>query len=295
MVSTALTATVGLPPGVHTLYAVIDPSNSVPESDESNNVISRSVRIKPFDPTFTPSQITTFTINFGADTADRTQVRLDLSATPSPAYVLYLEYQYIQSAGTWVRVASSGWLPYAAASDGFAWRLQPVPGVHYLQAWVADGNGNISPHPALAHINLLLPRAHLTEGEVHVYRKWLPAGASYLIRLMNAYGDADLYVWDPSGAAALISEVDADFEELSFSAPVSGTYQIEIEGYTAVDYRLETLLTGVLHRQQFAPQEVNMPNPRGRGVGLTSAEPGGDTGLPDAPSGYKIYLPVILR
>ena len=292
--STTLTHTVSLAPGMHTLYAVIDPQNLIPEADEGNNVISRSVQIRPPDPTFVPSQITTFTINSGAIATDRPQVRLDLSATPAPAYVLYLEYQYIQSANTWVRIARSDWLPYSVAGNDYLWRLQPVPGVHYIQAWVADWNGNISPQPALARINLMLPRAHLVEGEIHVYQSLLFPG-DYLARLGLTTGIVDFFIWPPNEAVPLlVSRIDANYNEIPFTIPSDGVYQFEVEGIASADYYMDVFPSGPGQMRQLSPFAITAPNYRGRGTGLT-ATPGDNTGLPDAPTTHRIYLPAIFR
>ncbi|HIE58131.1 MAG TPA: hypothetical protein EYP88_07880 [Anaerolineales bacterium] len=299
VISTALTHTVTLSPGVYTLYAVVDPSNTIPEMDETNNIISGSVRIHSFDPGFSPSQITTFTINLGFPYTDDPQVRLDLSATPTPSYVLYQEYQYIQSANAWVQVAQSGWLPYATAASNFAWRLQSIPGIHYIQAWVADGRGNISPNPALAYVNLLPQMSHLTAGEVHIYRAALTPG-NYIARLILDAGEVDFYVWALDGSQITFMPVSRNYVEVPFTIPVAGTYQFEVEGYTSADYHIEFMSAdGIAAQQMTAGRHIDgiaSPAIRGRGTGLTGTEPGDNTDVPESPTGHhEIYIPAVFR
>jgi uncharacterized repeat protein (TIGR01451 family) len=301
-----LTWAVNLPPGMHTFYGVIDPDGVVPELNETNNVISRSIRILPYGPELIPPQIDDFSINMGAVLTDKRQVRLNVSASAGsllhhdssnspaagqPEYLLYIEYQYIQSENDWVAVARTEWLPFDEANTDFPWKLHPVPGVHYLQVWVADNLGNISIQPGLALINLLLDQAHLAEQELHIFRYPSPAAKNYLLRLTSISGDADIGVWHPDGTLVAKSEIDSTYDELQFTTTMDGAYHIEVEGYTSVDYRLEIipLSTPVVYR--VAPQIISSPMVRGRGTGATSTEPGENIGLPELPP--VLFLPFI--
>jgi hypothetical protein len=138
--------------------------------------------------------------------------------------------------------------------------------------------------------------SHLAQGEVHIYRTLLTPG-NYLARLSLAAGEIDFYIWAPDGSRLIFEPANGNYYEVPFIIPVTGTYQIEIEGYTSADYRLDiTARTAHMQTWQFAPQDVNMPYPRGRGVGINGAEPSENTGLPDVPvAETKFYLPIIVR
>ena len=293
----ALTWTLNVSPAVRTFYAVIDPQNVIAEADETNNIISRTIRIWPPGPDYSPPVIDRFTINWGAGTAYRPQVWLNLTTVPTATFVLYMEYQYIQSENAWMQVASSGWLPFDDASVNYPWRLQAVPGIHYIQAWVADEHGNVCLHPGLAYINLMSNRAHLAAGEVHIYRRTFAPG-NYLARLSLINGETDFYVWAPDGSRLVFVPTNNTYYEVPFSIPVTGTYQIEFEGYTSADYRFDVAPSSAPPAQPPAPLNVAMPMPRGRGVGINNAEPNEGTGLPNVPVDempYRLYFPTIFR
>ena len=141
--------------------------------------------------------------------------------------VLYVEYRFVQSGGGWVAVANSGWLPYALASTNYPWLLQPEPGVRYLKAWVADGAGNISLLPKAQIINYTPLMAYVAQGQVHIFRQYLSAGQSLLVRLSMSHGDADLYVWSPTGAFVGYSEADNP-EIIEFTATAIEPGKLEV-------------------------------------------------------------------
>lgn len=298
-------------PGDYTLRAQIDPEDQVAEADESNNWISRTVRVLPATLSTSPFQIESFTINDGAPIARLSQVVLNLSASRPeaashlsrnplaipPDFVLYIEYLFNQSENRWTPVANSGWLPYNTASAAYLWKLHPSPGVHYLQAWVADKQGFVSLAPGQASINLMFPLAHVAAQEAHIYRFNLLPGDSALVRLTSFSGDADLYLWDPLGNDMGRSESDAPVEELLLTAALTGTYQIEVEGFTSADYGLEIIAqTTTLTRD--SQTWIASPLPRGRVRPLSGEIPGETIVLPDVPieAGERlILLPILLR
>ena len=83
-------------------------------------------------------------------------------------------------------------------------------------------------------------------------------------------------------------------EEIEFTAGVSGVYQIEVEGFTSADYRLEIIPVGGARM----PVRAILRPTRGRWdpfIAPTNT-PTDDVGLPSAPVGeYHTYLPVVLR
>jgi len=307
----AVTTTVSwapLPPaGTYALYAVIDPTDAVAEDSETNNVISRTVTVLPPLPDTVPPVADSFSINGGAASTSDRQVYLSVSAHDDGgsgvAGVLYIEYEYVQSVADWVPVAESGWLPYASANASYPWLLQPGPGVRYLQAWVADGSGNISLRPKSQLINYTPPAAYVAQGQVHIYRVRLNAGESMRVRLTMSSGDADLYVWAPDGSRVGYSWANNP-EIIDFTASASGVYQIEVEGWTGAYYRLEIIpLSAVQMRVEetrvMGIMSILWPARAGRGQpfvmpGDTPTED--DTGLPSAPvTHYLIYMPLVMR
>jgi len=287
--------------GTYLLYAVIDPDDAVDEDNEANNVISRTVAVLPPLPDTTPPEVDTFTINDGATNTEDRQVRLTVTAHDNPggsgvASLLYIEYEFIQSIRDWVPVAIGDWLSYDETRTDYLWALQPSAGVHYLQVWVADGAGNISLAPGQQLINYLPSGgAHVAQGQVHIYRQPLTAGQSLRVRLTSLIGDADLYVWAPDGSSVGASYTGEPVEWVEFTAETDGVYQIEVEGWTSADYRLEiTPGSGMQMTGSTRPL-------RGRADPFvapldTPSDEDDVVGLPSAPvSEYRIYLPVINR
>ena len=71
--------------------------------------------------------------------------------------------------------------------------------------------------------------------------------------LVSLDGDADLYVWGLDDQL-WYGNNQAGLEDLvAFNAPITGTYQIEVHGYTAAHYRL-TLGSGGVQSAQVTIQ-----------------------------------------
>ena len=293
----ATISTTALTAGPHIIYAIIDPENNIPEDDEDNNIIIRTLRVLPAGSTPSPIAIENLTINDGADDTRFQQVRLNVTASNQPAYLLYVEYQYIQSRHDWMPVAQSGWLPYAAASVDYAWKLQPGAGVHYIQVWLADFGGFVAPTSGMAFINLKPAPTHVAAQEVNIYHYALNSGESLLVRLTSLSGDADLYIWGPDGSLIDKSETGEAVEEIQFTVTSTGTHQIEVEGYSSANYNLAIVPMAATSPGSSKRPEDNAPMQRGRDQPFcTSTSPNEDIGLPDVPeNGYTIYLPVIMR
>jgi len=284
-----------VPPGYYDLYAVIDPADQVPEFDESNNVLSYTLAVLPPNLDTTPPVITSFRINGGAQTTRDIQVTLELSATDdtAPAYVFFIEYAYLQALGAWWPVNLSGWKPYDPVKHA---ALYATPGVHYVQAWVADSAGNISA-PGFAWINLLAAATPIGQGEVHPYRLRLAAGESIRVRLTSGTGNADLYVFAPDNTLVGSSESDTPTDEVTFTAAQAGVYQVEVEGYAVNStYTLE-MLPAVLGPASSAPVQPASPyRGRNRPILSVTEEPSTNTGLETVPDTlYTINLPLIVR
>jgi hypothetical protein len=293
--------------GQHAVYAVIDPDNAIVEADEANNVISRTVSVLPPATDQIAPSVDRFAINDGDETTGILTVTLDTTASDPPpssglASLLYIEYEYSPSAGQWVPVQSSTWLPYASARENYPWVMLPSAAMKYLQAWAADGVGNISLHPYGRHINYLPPTDRVAQGQSRIYRFALAAGQQLTARVIPASGDPDLYVWAPDYQTRLpwVSDLSGSAtDQVSFAAPVSGTYQVEVYGYTAAEYRLTVTTTaGKGAKQPIQPgggRTAAKPAPSQPIVALSNV-PGGQVGLPVPPAAQRrVYLPVALR
>lgn len=283
--------------GTYTLYAVIDPANAVAEEVEGNNTISLGVVVLPPRADVTPPVVASLTINEGAAATSVRQVTFDLAATDLGGSgvkdVQYISFQFIQSVGDWVPIAYSGWIPYETSSVSFPWMLQPEPGIRYIQAWVSDKAGNISATPGQQYINYVPAVAHVAQSQVHIFRYTMAVGERMRVRLTSVTGDADLYIWDPSGGLVAFSGVDNP-EDVTFTAAAAGTYQIEVEGYTAADYSLEVIPLGSSRE----PDTIFRGAIQQRGWPYIAPEntPTENVGMPSAPVGESaIYLPLVIR
>lgn len=284
--------------GTFQLYAVIDPADSVAELTNDNNIVSRTVTIRPAGSDIITPPTPGFTINDGSRfTRDRV-VRFDLNfdttdpANSLPRSVIFVEYIFLQSAGSWVPVQHSGWLPVPVASNGFPWELYDHPGAHYIQAWVADHLGNITPKPALNFINLVPDVIDILTDEGHLYRLPLAAGAQVQVRLTPLAGDPDLYVWAPDSTLVGTSQLVGQVDQVTFTATQSGMHQIEVDGATAGQYKLEV----VFLNNNRAPETPLPFRPKGRfqPYFAPTGEPDDSADVPTAPTHF-LSLPVMKR
>ncbi|HDQ70518.1 MAG TPA: hypothetical protein ENN19_00275, partial [Chloroflexi bacterium] len=290
--------------GTYTLRAVVDPTNAIPETDETNNVITRTVVILPPLADTIPPFVESFRINDGEQRTTQRQVYLNATAQDNPegvgvAYLLYVEYIFVQSAGHWVPVASSGWVPYAEATSNYPWALHPVPGVHYIRVWAADAAGNISADARMRFINLVpeAKPAPIAADEAHVYRLPMAAGESLEVQLTSISGDMDLYVWGPDGALIDFSDLVEPVEVINFTAPMVGIYQIEVYGWAPGSYTLTILGPVTPH----TARSYGIQQQKGRTLPLClpGFNPEADEevyGVPSAPlPATRIYLPLVMH
>jgi hypothetical protein len=297
--------------GEYTIYAVIDPDDAVPETNEDNNVISRTLTALeslPRERDQMAPHVDSFTINDGAETTDSPQVELDASATdyaqegavPSGVYsLLYIEFEYSQGTGQWVPVRHSGWVDYETARENYPWHLLPVAGVKYMQAWASDGEGNISQYPYRAWINYIPPSEHVSRNQVRFYRVYVEEGQRLTVRVTPISGDPDLYIWPPDwpDRPPWVSNLEGTaVDEVSFTAPVSGVYQVEVYGYTAADYQISIEVTGGTAMAEVGGGRDASKPVREYPVVHPASVPGEQIGVPSAPPRrYKVYLPVVMK
>ena len=289
--------------GSYELYAIIDPSNSIVETNETNNLLQRTITVLAPAADQVAPHVDSFTINNGAlDTADRT-VRLNTSASdPAPgtvASLLFLEYEYSQGANQWVPAQSSGWIDYATARADYRWSLLPSIGMHYLQAWAMDRAGNISLFPYKRFISFAPPIHRVGTDQVRIYRYELQAGAQILVRVQPSSGDPDLYVWSPDHATRppWVSNLRTGIDDVSFVAPVAGVYQIEVYGFANAEYQLvvdhgNELTVAAQTTGGIDPEKSQPSQPR---VPLNSL-PTDKIALPGTEQSVRpLYLPLIRR
>ncbi len=243
-----------LPPaaGNHTIYAVLDPDNTVTETFEDNNRFSRTIEVLPALPDQLAPRVDSFTINDSAQSTNAQTVRLSATASDpgSPATgigkVLYIEYEYSSSAQQWVSVRSSGWLDLATASTNHNWLLSPASGMKYLQAWAADKAGNVSLFPGAKFINFVPDEQSIGLNQRKVFRYTLTAGQTLSARLETINGDPDLYIWSPEdNAPPWVSNLATGVDDYAITANVAGNYQVEVYGFAASKFRLIVTVSSV--------------------------------------------------
>ena len=234
-----------------------------------------------------------------------TLVYLATTATDYPqaggegvTHLRYVEFEYSQGARLWIPVQDSGWIVSDTINaNNYRWKLTPVGGIHYIQAWAKDSAGNISHHPHQERVNYLPSAEGVDRTQVRIYRQTLSQGEQFSATLTPISGDPDLYVWPPDwadGRDPWVSDSFTDTERLSFSAPVSGVYQIEVHGYDSAQYRLDIEVgIPVVVLAARAPTRITGFKPWDRMPAVPpQQEPPVDTFPQEAD---RLYLPVVLR
>ncbi|MGB0384510.1 MAG: carboxypeptidase regulatory-like domain-containing protein [Ardenticatenaceae bacterium] len=316
--------------------AIIDPGDEVEETNENNNVICREITVLPpvclrDDPTpgcprdSEPPEVDGFLIQDDALSTVDTSVTLDVTATdygdPTSGVnaIKYIEFEYILGARRWVPIqGQQTWIDYETARLDYPWELIETYGMRYMQAWAADGNRNISfdrerliSLGAGADVIDLVPTVQedtVRRNDVVFYRILLEEGDSLSATMTPINGgNPDMYVWGPNQSPPWYDpEPDAGtgVEQVQFSAPVKGTYQIEIHGPSdgRANYRLEF---GATHlSQQVQPNGLNREPrqvPEDPAVPLDDWPEFYDVGTPPPPTvnpddgPFQLYLPLVIR
>jgi len=244
--------------GQHTLYLVVDPADQVPETDESNNVFSRTVQVLPQPPDRTRPVINSFSVEVLQPSNLRrytTQRQASLSTTASDSggsgleNLLYREDVYENNQGPTAQTGE--WLPYETARTHL-WALAAHTGSRRLCVWASDGSGNISLGNC-REINFNPPSSSTLRGQSQLYRQTVTQGEVMTITLNPDSGDADLYVYGSasSGGPSATHQVDWQWwsynndqqtDQISFTAPGTGEYLIEVYGYTDATYNLDFIV-----------------------------------------------------
>jgi len=233
--------------GVYTVTATIDPDQTVSESTRANNTVTRTIEVLPATGDTQAPHVDSLTIDGeSGQVVTATQVLLSATATDvggsGVAEIRYIEFEYNQGAQLWVPVQDSHWRNYTLNHSNYAWTLTPVGGIHYIQAWVKDAAGNISHYPYQRYVNYMPPTEGVGRDQVRIYRRTLAVSETLHVTLTPISGDPDLYIWAPdwqSGRPPWVSNLEgSEVDEVIFSAPVAGVYQIEVYGYTSARYQL---------------------------------------------------------
>ncbi len=300
-------------PGVYTLFARIDPDGRIPESDEQNNQIFRTVTVLPTQPDFQAPQVLALRIDGGQETTTRRPVSLTVAAADVGSQVqavTFVEYEYVRASDRWVPVQWSEWLTYTPGM-AYPWTLLPTPGRRYLRAWAVDAQGNISRGSALAGINYAPPgRDALARDEVRLFRYRLRQGDHLSAFVIPQQGDPDIYIWPPDHAVrgAWVTNLREDVDELGVVAPLDGEYQVEMVGFDDTVYQwvvevrpggprlgpgghsnLDT--TKPLRLEPFIPVD-RVPAP---GYGLPPGPPQFGLDLPGDGAPHRLFLPAVRR
>jgi hypothetical protein len=281
------------------IFAVIDPDNTMAETNEMNNVVRRTIRILPPPRDEIPPHINHLIINDGAQTTSSPQIMLTIDATDTGGSGLramyFVEYVYNSNVRYWMPVQRSGWVDFQST---YAMTLTERGGAHYIHAWVSDGAGNVSHEAAIAHIVYTPAADSVAAKQVRLYQKRLTAGQHVTITLETLSGDADLYVWSPypwqlwrstNGGTAT--------DQVAFDAPRTGTYAIEVVGYLDSQYHL-TIDTGegstpaaTISKARMAQDEKDVPEAPSL---MNNSEPLVYVAVPNAPDNLtQVFLPMI--
>jgi hypothetical protein len=300
--------------GSYAIFAVIDPANSVPEDNETNNIVSRTVTVLGPMADTTPPTISSVQIAGGALTTDSRNVTIVVSASdPEPGSgvrsVLISEFTCSANLGDWAPVADSGWMEYETTPTSYAWQLSGGASAKKLRVHVADANGNIS-SVGEATINLVDAEMGLLQDEIHCYRvpgqaNDAQAAADFAIRVNPISGDPDLYIWPPDYPQGDVQfSIAADGTDGLLLSPFRpGEYTVEVYGYSQTVYNLELeeMMTGLPAGEVRAVNGIEARQdkiPRSAPAIAPDAEPPPFQAVPLPPVAvveYRINLPIIVR
>ncbi len=285
--------------GSMSLCALIDPDDLIAESREDNNRVSRTLVVLKAGDDLVAPHVDNFMVQKGALLTSSRDIKLDATASdPDPssglASVYYQEFEYHQGVKSWIPVQQSGWLSFGTATSDYGWRLVPFIGLHYMQCWAIDKAGNISVQPHGGNINYIPLSDKLANRQKRIYRQTVLEDQTLTVVVTPISGDPDLYVWAPDslGIPPWVSNLSSGVDQVSFKAPKSGSYQIEVHGSTATQYQLMINVTSTV------------PNPIGGSAAgkeaptapavPPSSEPDQKTAIPSATLRQN-FLPLVLR
>jgi hypothetical protein len=286
--------------GAMEVYVVIDPDNLITETSEDNNTARSIIVVLSQAGDTTPPEVASLLINGGAVSTDNPDIALTIGATDSGgsgvASMYIVEREFNSSAREWVAIQQIGWIPFQTA---YQMTLTGRGGVRYIQVWVADRAGNISEIICKARIDYMVPTETVLAGQTRMYRRDFGEGQYVTVRLETLSGDADLYVWSPDGTQRWVSNRSGTATDaVSFFAPQSGRYQIEVYGFEESEYRLTVnlSLTALAGEPELAALDLAKPE-RTEPIISPTNEPPGRIGMPVAPTQelHRVFMPVVGR
>lgn len=219
--------------GSTTLYAIVNYTQAMSQSIQHTLIVSRTIQVHPASQDRIAPHITKFGINSGNEVTYDRNFFLDVGITDSESRngqtnILLIEYVYSQGAGAWIPVQQSGWFVHTGTTR-YSWSLVPLPGVHYMQVWAADTDGNVCADPAKGMINYLPMRDEVEQGHGRVYRYPLQTDERLSIRLDSLRGDPDIYVWKKGSPTPIaVSDLWYETDLIDMVARQDSLYQVEV-------------------------------------------------------------------
>ncbi len=146
----------------------------------------------------------------------------------------------------WQQVKTSGWVPYQTT---YPWTMSNQSGAHFIGVWVADSSKNRSrlTFNAIDFASLVLPGAHVNQGDMVPYLVYYPAGVQVTAALNVLNGAADLFVWHPGNMFApdeTSPTPTPNPQTISFTTKTAGVYLFLVFGKQASDYDLSITPAG---------------------------------------------------
>lgn len=324
--SVAWTPTSG---GEVALYAVIDPNNTIEETTDANNVISRTVTVQAPAVDRTPPIVSRFVVNDRTiSTVGSANVTLAISASDpvltaagldavdgsGVSTILLREYRWEDGAQAWLETRSAN-VSYPGTALNVKWILTGATGRKLIRAWAVDGAGNTS---APADVSLILGSAWVPESSWHTYLLPAQAGQSLSVSIGQLGGhpqDPDLYIWPPRYPEDTRSWLSVLYppgspftpggarDAVSFVAPETGSYQVGVYGWTSAQYDIAVDVTGTAGVQYeatavtSADTSVEEKPVQETPPLVEDAAPSVNEAPPDLPqaSGTSVFLPIITR
>lgn len=286
--STIQTAWTPAGEGAVDLYAVINPGGIV---------VSRTVQVLPPAVDVTPPVVDGLTAGGGPDFASPNLVLTvrasDNSGGSGVSSIYLMEFDWNPNLGSWVKVADTGWIDYTGDPMQMAWTLHWSPGVKNLVAWAGDRAGNVSTFNKVLWLNFMPPAMSVNQGMWHFFSYWLDPGNALSATSTPVSGDPDLYLCC-SGSGWIDSSINEGTvaDSVNMTASARDLYSVGVYGWTTARYGLSVSGLSVSGLSQRAVR-----SPAREPVGLPAA-PRAEAppqALPNAPVGYRIYLPTALK
>lgn len=198
-----------------------------------------------------PPVVTSFTIG-DQDVYTSPDVTLNIAATDNVMVSsMFIEEWALTTKPFphWQSVKTSGWVPYQTT---YPWTLTNQSGAHFMGVWVADSSKNRSrlTFNAIDFASLVLPGAHVDQGDMVPYLVYYPVGVQVTATLNTLSGAADLFVWHPGNMFApdeTSPTPGTNPQTITFTTKTAGTYLFLVFGKQASDFDLTITPAGGPH------------------------------------------------